>query len=140
MSIVEFPHRAGVWSSGELQQLLSLFSAEADSWAVGTTEQGDPQFYLLGPGQECVLCVTRLAQAYVLEDGEGRLIGEAPIGRFAEFARAAVRGGRAFVARVTLAWLTIRLTIEEKLEPIFEESEELLARFAPQLAALVSGA
>ena len=137
MSIVAFPHRARAWSTGELQQLLALFSAETGSWAVGATEQGDPQFYLLGPGHECVLCVSRLAQGYVLEDGEGRLIGEAPIDRFAEFARAAVRRGRAFVARVTLAWLTIRLTIEEKLEPIFEEGEELLARFAPQLAALV---
>ena len=41
------------------------------------------------------------------------------------------------MARVTLAWCTIRLAIEEKLEPIFEESQELLVRFAPQVAALV---
>jgi hypothetical protein len=138
MSIVAFPHRAPAWSTGELQQLVALFQAEAGSWAVGATEQGDPQFYLLGPGQDCVLCVSRLALTYVLEDGEGRLIGEAPaLDRFAEFARAAVRRGRSFVARATLAWLTLRLTIEEKLEPILEESEEFLARFAPQLAALV---
>jgi hypothetical protein len=143
MSIVAFPHRARAWSAGELQQLLALFQAEAGTgavsgWAVGATEQGDPQFYLLGPGHECVLCVSRLAQMYVLEDGEGRLIGEAPaLASFAEFAHAAVRRGRSLVARVTLAWLTVRLAIEEKLEPIFEESEELLARFAPQIAALV---
>ena len=85
-----------------------------------------------------MLCVSRLAQGYVLEDGAGRLIGEtASLDRFAvEAARAAMRGGRSFVARVTLAWCTIRLAIEEKVEPIFEESQELLVRFAPQLAAL----
>jgi hypothetical protein len=33
--------------------------------------------------------------------------------------------------------VTIRLTIEEKLEPIFEESQELLVRFVPQVAAFV---
>jgi len=38
---------------------------------------------------------------------------------------------------VLVAWVTIRLTIEEKLEPIFEESEELLTRFAPQVAAII---
>ena len=48
-----------------------------------------------------------------------------------------MRGGRSFVARVTLAWCTIRLAIEEKVEPIFEESQELLVRFAPQVAAFV---
>jgi len=31
----------------------------------------------------------------------------------------------------------IRLTIEEKVEPLFEESQELLVRFAPQIAAFV---
>ena len=86
-----------------------------------------------------MLCVSRLAQGYVLEDGAGRLIGETPsLDRFAvEAARAAMRGGRSFIARVTLAWCTIRLAIEEKLEPVFEESQELLVRFAPQVAALV---
>jgi len=47
------------------------------------------------------------------------------------------RGGRTFVARITLAWITIRLTIEEKPEPINEESKELLVRFAPHVAAMV---
>ena len=86
-----------------------------------------------------MLCVSRLAQGYVLEDGAGRLLGEAPaLHRFAEqAARAALRGGRSFIARVTLLMCTIRLAIEEKLEPIFEESQELLVRFAPQIAALV---
>lgn len=75
----------------------------------------------------------------MLEGGAGRLIGEAPsLDRFAvEAAHATMRSGRSFIARVTLAWCTIRLAIEEKLEPIFEESQELLVRFAPQVAALV---
>ena len=47
------------------------------------------------------------------------------------------RGSRSFVSRIMVAWITLRLTIEEKLEPIFEESEELLARYAPQLAAFI---
>lgn len=143
MSIVEFPRHdlSGDWSPDELQQLIALFRTDRTTYAVGTTERGEPQFYLLGPAPErdCVLCVSRLAQGYVLEDGAGRLIGETPsLDRFAvEAARAAMRGGRSFIARVTLAWCTIRLAIEEKLEPMFEESQELLVRFAPQVAALV---
>ncbi len=144
MSILEFPARSfpasGEWSPDELRQLIALFRAD-ENFAVGTTERGDPQFYLLGPApeHECVMCVSRLGHTYVLEDGMGRVIGEAgALDRFgAEAARAALRRGRSLVARVTLAWITIRLTIEEKLEPILEESEELLVRFAPQVAALV---
>jgi hypothetical protein len=140
MSIVEFPQR-GAWSSEELRALIALFRPADEGFALGATERADPQFYLLGPApeHECVLCVSRLGPTYVLEDGAGRVLGEATaLDRFAtEAARAAMRRGRSFVARVTFAWLTIRLTIEEKLEPILEETEELLARFAPQFAALV---
>ena len=144
MSIVEFPQRSfpasGAWSAEELQALIALFRAEGEtSFATGATEHGDPQFYLLGPAHDCVLCVSRLAQTYVLEDGEGRLIGETPSldGFAVEAARAAVRGSRSLVARLALVWCTIRLTIEEKVEPIFEESQELLVRFVPQVAAFV---
>lgn len=146
MSIVEFPQRSfpasGAWSAEELQALIALFRAEGEaSFATGMTEHGDPQFYLLGPApaHECVLCVSRLAQTYVLEDGEGRLIGETPTldGFAVEAARAAVRGSRSFVGRLALMWVSIRLTIEEKLEPIFEESQELLVRVVPQVAAFV---
>ena len=144
MSVVEFPRHdplSGDWSPDELQQLIALFRADGTSYAVGKTERGEPQFYLLGPAPEhdCVLCVSRLAQGYVLQDGAGRLIGETPsLDRFAvEAARATMRSGRSFIARVTLAWCTIRLAIEEKVEPMFEESQELLVRVAPQVAALV---
>lgn len=147
MNIVEFPRRAesatSDWRPDELQHLLELVHARKAkaglTWDVGLTEAGDPQFYVLGPApdHDCVLCVSRLAQGYVLEDGTGRLLGEAPaLDQFAEqAARAAVRRGRSFIARVTLMIAAIRLTIEEKVEPIFEESQELLVRFAPQIAA-----
>jgi hypothetical protein len=149
MNIVEFPRRDACgspdWRPDELRQLTELFGVgrEPDgiTWEVGSTETGDPQFYLLGPAPnyDCLLCVSRLAHGYVLEDGAGRLLGEAPaLHQFAEqAARAVVRSGRSFVARVTLALCSIRLAIEEKLEPIFEESQELLVRFAPQVAAFV---
>jgi hypothetical protein len=144
MTIVEFPRRIAAlpgWGDDELSRLVTLVPDGSCSWATGATENADPQFYVLGPApdHDCVLCVSRLAQGYVLQDGTGRLIGEAPsLDRFTvEAARAAMRGGRAFVARVTLLIASIRLAIEERVEPIMEESEELLARFAPQIAALV---
>ncbi len=85
-----------------------------------------------------MLCVSRLAQTYVLEDGAGRLIGETPaLDGFAVEAARALRGSRSLVAWLALAWCAIRLTIEEKLEPMFEESQELLVRVVPQVAAFV---
>ena len=141
MSVIDFPQRSGDWRADELRQLVSLADAARLSWGTGATERGEAQFYVLGPAPEhdCVLCVSRLAHGYVVEDGAGRLIGEAPsLDRFAvEAARAAIRGSRSLVTRVLVGWVTLRLTIEEKLEPIFEESEELLARFAPQMAAMI---
>jgi hypothetical protein len=147
MSVVAFsgrgPGAAGGWSNDELERLCALSRAAGldTSFAIGKTERGDPQFYLLGPAphHECMLCVSRLGQCYVLEDGAGRLLGEVQsLNTFAlETAGAALRGGRSFVARLTLAWMTLRLTIEEKLEPIFDETEELLARLAVPLLASV---
>jgi hypothetical protein len=151
MGIVEFPRIApagtasGPWDAEELRQLIALFGAQrrrrVSSWDVGETERGEPQFYMLGPGPDydCVMSVSRLARGYVLEDGTGRIMGEAPaLHHFAEqTARSVARRGRSLVARATLLICAIRLTIEEKIEPIFEESQELLVRFAPQIAAFV---
>jgi hypothetical protein len=150
MKVVAFPRRAapasGDWQADELQELVRLFGADhananVSGWDTGSTEQGEPQFYLLGPApdHDCVLCVSRLAHGYVLEDGNGRLLGDAPsLDLFAEQAACAVmRAGRSFVTRATLLLCTIRLTMEKRLDTILEESEELLARFAPQIAALV---
>jgi hypothetical protein len=142
MSVIDFPQRArrsAGWRPDELRELAALF--QTNLWDLGATEQGEPQFYVLGPAPDhaCVLCVSRLAHGYVLEDGAGRIVCEAPaLHLFAERAtRAMTRAGRSFVARATLLICAIRLTIEEKLEPVFEETQELLARFVPQLAALV---
>jgi hypothetical protein len=87
MPIVSF--RSGLdesscgWRRGELQHLLSECSASvsngaASGWAFGETERGDPQLYLLGPEPECdcILCVSRLDDLYILEDGKGQLIAE----------------------------------------------------------------
>ena len=149
MNIVEFPRRGACassdWRPEELRQLTELFQADPAeagiTWDIGTTEQGDPQFYLLRtvPDYSCVLCVSRLPQGYVLEDGTGRLLGEAlSLHHFAEqVARATLRGGRSLIARMTLLLCTMRLAIEEKLEPILEEGQELLVRIAPQIAAFV---
>jgi hypothetical protein len=145
MTVIAFPRRLpgpSGWRDDELRYLTALTPAGSGlSWETGATERGDPQFYVIGPApdHDCLLCVSRLADGYVLQDGAGRLIGEAlSLDRFAvEAARAAMRGGRSFVARVTLLVCAIRLAIEEKVEPILEESEELVARFAPQIAALV---
>jgi hypothetical protein len=144
MNVIGFPGREAAlteWRADELQQLVALVPPSGCSWQAGKTERGEPQFYVLGPTpeQDCMLCVSRLGQGYVLEDGAGRLIGEAPsLDRFAvEAARAAIRGGRSFVARMLVGWCALRLTVEERLEPVLEQSEEMLVRFAPQLAAFV---
>jgi hypothetical protein len=151
MGIVQFPRIApagrpsGPWHSDELSQLVALYGAQSrrqvSGWDVGETERGEPQFYVLGPGPDydCVMCVSRLANGYVLEDGTGRIMGEAPaLHHLAEQAARSVAGvGRSLVARLTLLICAIRLTIEEKVEPIFEESQDLLVRVAPQLAAFV---
>jgi hypothetical protein len=145
MTVIAFPRRlpgASGWRDDELRYLTTLTPAGSGlSWETGATERGDPQFYVIGPApdHDCLLCVSRLADGYVLQDGAGRLIGEAlSLDRFAvEAARAAMRGGRSFMARVTLLVCAIRLAIEEKVEPIFDETQELLVRFVPQVAALV---
>lgn len=147
MSVIEFPRRNLArhegWRTDELRELVAQFGtslAGANAWAIGTTEQGEPQFYVLGPApdHDCVLCVSRLAHGYVLEDGAGRILGEAlALHLLAENAAHAVaRTGRSFIARATLLLCAIRLTVEEKLEPVFEETQELLARLAPQIALL----
>jgi len=151
MGIVQFPRTAatgttnGPWHPDELRELVTLYGTQprrrVSGWDVGTTERGEPQFYVMGPAPDydCVMCVSRVAQGYVLEDGAGRIMGEAPaLHHFAEQTARSVAGtGRSLVARATLLICAIRLAVEEKVEPIFEESQELLVRFAPQLAAFV---
>lgn len=145
MSVVDFHARdqGRGWRPAELEQLrLCVPEAEAGagaSWETGATEAGDPQAYLIGPGPEydCILTVSRLGRLYVIEDGNGQVLGESTcLDRLAEQARrlfGCKKGG--LVARVTVAWYAARETFEEKIEPMLAEPVELLTHVAPQLAA-----
>ena len=146
MTVIAFTPRdkRGDWRAAELRQLVGALapppSGGARAWDVGTTEIGDPQFYLLGPppDHECILCVSRLDRVYVLEDGCGKVLYEdSSLTVLAERAKALLRKKRSqMIARIAVAWCALRETLEEKLEPIVGESEELLAHVMPQLAAL----
>jgi hypothetical protein len=146
MSVVEFERRQGarVWTETELNTLLSalraaIAPATGRTWETGVTENGDVQFYLLGPGPEeaCELCVSRIGRRYVLEDGMGRLLFEhRNLDLVVLHAKAAVSSTPWLMVRTIVAWCAIRTTIEEKFEPILIEGEELLVQMAPQLAAL----
>jgi hypothetical protein len=150
MNVVAFPGRPegapADWHARELQEVLrasasAISRGEASGWEVGHTEVGDPQFYLLGPAPdyECLLCISRLGRVYVLEDGQGRvLVEDDGLVAMAEQVRDALwRGKSAIVARIAVAWYLVRETIEERTDAIMAESHEMLAHFAPQLAALV---
>jgi hypothetical protein len=117
-------------------------AGEASTWASGTTENGEPQFYLLGPapGEECVLCISRVRGTYLLEDGSGALLAEdrqlKPI--LHKAAAALTRRKRVgIVLRALFAFCAVRTVLEQKLEPFMAETTEHLTRVVPQLAALV---
>ncbi len=150
MNVVQFPrvveNPLQGWQSAELQQVVracapAIAVGEASSWEVGTTELGDPQFYLLGPPPDfdCMLCISRLGGRYVLEDGVGKVLYEHdnPM-LLAEQATAALRRRKAaIVARIAVAWCALREAVEEKAEALMAEPLELLTHVAPQLAVLV---
>src|SRR6266404_9976774 len=146
MSVVAFERKqdSGEWSEKELSTLVAglgaaITPATGREWETGMTEAGDAQFYLLGPlpDQACELCVSRIAGRYILEDGLGRLLFEHQnLAAVALHAKAAVRSMRGWlVTRAVLLWCTIRHMIHDKVEPLLDESEELLVELAPQLAA-----
>lgn len=148
MTVTQFRRRETVqgWQSVEMNALLSasgesLEKGIACGWEIGATEAGDPQLYLLGPApdHECLLCVSRLGRLYVLEDGQGRVVFEHDaMALLAEQVRGTLRRKRsAIVARAVAAWLAIKETFEERVEPVMAEPAEILAHIAPQLAALV---
>jgi hypothetical protein len=148
MTVTQFRRREPVqgWQSAEMNALIaasgeSLEKGIACGWEIGSTEAGDPQLYLLGPApdHECLLCVSRLGRLYVLEDGQGRVVFEHDaMTMLAEQVRGCLRRKRsAIVARAVVAWLAIKETFEERVEPIMAEPAEILAHIAPQLAALV---
>ena len=149
MTVIAFARKPaqqdGVWQAHELNTMQRTFAdkvanGEASGWAIGSTEAGDPQFYLLGapPDEDCILSVSRIGRVYILEDGAGLVLYEG-VG-FADIckrAKAFLCQTRASItARVVLLWGAFRHTFEEKIEPLLSEGEELLMHVAPQLAAV----
>jgi hypothetical protein len=148
MSVLQFAPRetSRHWQRAEMNTLLaacgeSLDKGAVSSWEIGETECGDPQLYLLGPApdHECILCVSRLGRLYVLEDGDGRILCEHDaIGQLTEQVSGALRRKKgALVARALAAWLAIKETFEERIEPAMAEPVEVFSHIAPQLVALV---
>jgi hypothetical protein len=146
MSVVAFESKpgTGLWSEMELNTLIAalnvaIASDDGRGWETGMTEEGDAQFYLLGPlpDQACELCVSRIGGRYILEDGLGRLLFEhQSLPLVALHAKAAVRSPWGWlVARAVLLWCAIRHMIHDKVEPLLTESEELFVELAPHLAA-----
>ena len=147
MSVVEFERRqvTGVWTETELNTIVAalqaaLAPATGRAWETGVTENGDAQFYLLGPGPEqaCELCVSRVGHRYILEDGTGRLLFEhRNLDLVVLHAKAALSPASRIVVRAIMLWCALRNSIQEKFEPVLVEGEELLVHVAPQLAAFV---
>ena len=151
MKVVQFPTQSATssdreWQSGEVQSVVeacgaSISRGDISGWAIGTTETGDPQLYLLGPepDHECVLCISRLGRLYVLEDGQGHVVFEHDaMSILAEQVRGTLRRQKsAIAARAVAAWLAVKETFEERVEPAMAEPVEILTHIAPQLAALV---
>ncbi len=139
MTVVPFvPRReADPWRLDELVELDRLMRLLAGrtgvrSWETGVTERGEPQFYVIGPDQRCVTCVSRLGAVYVLEDGSGRVLAEDRCLRelVKGASRAIPRPRRIpLAARALLALCAGRAFVEEKIVA-FEESLELLAHVA----------
>jgi hypothetical protein len=145
MSVVAFERQpvTGVWSESELNTIVAalnaaLAPATGREWETGMTENGDAQFYLLGPlpEQACELCLSRIGRRYVLEDGYGRLLFEhRNLDLVVLHARAAVPSTSWLMVRVITMWCAVRSVFHEKLEPMLAETEDLLIQLAPQLAA-----
>ncbi len=134
------------WDADELERLVGIFAVhasngDASAWDVGATELEDPQFYILGPAPDydCIVAISRVGRTYVLENGSGQVVAEdRSLDTIAARAERVVgqRKRASLTARVVLAVGALRLAVEEKLEPLYLESEELLLRVVPQLAAL----
>lgn len=150
MNVVPFTPRTAQglrsWSATELETLVSVYEShaargDACAWDVGATEYADPQFYVLGPAPDldCVVAISRVGRTYVLENGTGQLLDESTrLETIAARAKMPAKlGAPSLLARLTFSLAAFRLAIEEKIEPILVESEELVLRLAPQLAALV---
>ena len=145
MSVVAFERKlnSGEWSERELSTIVAALDKAlargcGRDWETGVTENGDVQFYLLGPlpDQACELCVSRVGRSYILEDGTGRLLFvHRNLDLVALHAKAAVPSTSWVMVRAITLWCAIRSSIHEKAEPWLVEGEELFVQIVPQLAA-----
>jgi hypothetical protein len=134
------------WRRQELQQIVAalgpvLRADPSRAWETGTTEAGDPQFYLLRqePDETCDVCISRVGSVYVLEDGAGRVLFDgANLATLGERAVAFLRHDRGqIIASLMLAWVGIRHFVHDKVEALMAEGEDVLIHVAPQFAAFV---
>ena len=126
------------WSVEELAELrclVRLLSGQcgARTWHLATTEEGDPQFYVLdtGPEQRCVASISRLSGLYILENGQGCVVAEHT--NLAELVRNAVALFRwhrrySFTAQAFMALCAARWFVTEKMAAV-EDSFDVLAVF-----------
>jgi hypothetical protein len=109
---------------------------------MGVTELDDPQFFVLGPApdRDCIMAISRVGRIYVLENGTGAVLADSPsLATVLAAAKTAVGSRRrvGLAGRLVLGLAAVRVAVEERFEPLLAESEELLVRVAPQLAAFV---
>jgi hypothetical protein len=145
MTVIKFNPRCPTWRQSELDAILNAVSPVfelrgASSWEVSNTEHGEPQFYLLGPkpDQECILCISRLGQTYIVNDGEGHHIVDLSDLKAltAQVQGLLKHGATRALSKVVVVWCGAKQVFHDKFDPLFAEGEELLIHVAPQIAAL----
>lgn len=145
MNVIAFTRRVreNVWSDTEINRLADVIGRAGGglSWETGVTENGDVQFYVLGPlpDQACELCVSRIGGRYVLEDGAGRLMvaHHSLAVVVTHVSRAVCKTRWRFAAPIVMMWAAVRSAFHDRIEPLMVESEEAVLHFAPQFAAFV---
>jgi hypothetical protein len=159
MTVIRFEPRVGRgaplgWTPEELAEAMRLYGALSRrgvvaDWETGSTEYGDPQFYMLSPDEQaCVRCLTRLGTGrqafYVLEDGAGTVLGtESCLETLVTHAvrRTGSAGHLRLVARAILGLFGVNIAKDELGEPrlAFDLDGWLLdslAELAPYAAAM----
>lgn len=146
MTICKFELGYGKWRRAELATILEaltpLFTkGHASAWDAAKTDRSEPQFYLLGPlpGQECILCISRIGETYIVEDGEGRLIADCGNMQMlgAQLRGIFGQGAMRMIAKLLACWCGAKQFVHDTAEPLVEEGEALLSHLTPQLAAMV---
>jgi hypothetical protein len=133
MSVVAFPPRPANplrgWRSVEVEDLMRLYAEfrlrqYAARWEGGTTELGDPQFYVIGrpPDEDCLCAVTRLGGEellYVGENGAGVVIEEqASLRRLVDRSIRKLKGGTTvltLISRFAVGICAINAALEEDI-------------------------